>query len=100
MGDKWTRDLPLKLKFPRLHTLSLNVDSTVCEMGEWVNSGNEVDRTWDLCRRRELFVREKELEMQLSELLSTAQWRREVSDKRLWDDGDINYYTVRSGYKA
>ena len=39
--DKWIRDLLLKQKFPRLHSLSLNVDSIMCEMGEWVINSNE-----------------------------------------------------------
>ena len=70
--DKWLGEVPLKQKFPRLHSLSLNSDSTFCEVVEWVNNGNGVGMLWNLCWRRELFVWEKELEAELSMLISTA----------------------------
>jgi len=95
--DKWIGEVSLKQKFPRLHTLSLNSDSTVCEVVEWVKNGNGVRTSWNLRYRRELFVWEKELEVELSILISTAQWRKELADEWLWEDGDLNCYTVRSG---
>ena len=60
--DKWIGDLPLKHKFLRLHSLSLNVDSLMCEMGEWVINSNEGEIRWGLCWRRKLSVWEKKLE--------------------------------------
>jgi len=33
-------------------------------------------------------------------MLSTAQWRREVSEGRIWEDGDPNCYSVGARYKA
>jgi len=50
--------------------------------------------------KRVFFVWEKELEKQLLMLLLTAQWRMDVFDERIWEDGDPNYYSVGVGYKA
>jgi len=40
-NDKWVGNLLLKEKFPRLYSMSLNKESLVCEMGEWVKNKTE-----------------------------------------------------------
>jgi len=86
--DKCIGKLPLKWKFPRLYSLSLDVDDVVCEMGERVIIGNVVGFNWCLHWRRDFFVWEKELEVQLLELLANSRWQKEGSERILWEDGE------------
>jgi len=50
--DKWVGNLQLKQKFPRLHFLSPNKESAVCEEGKWVIVSNKVDIRKSLNWRR------------------------------------------------
>jgi len=53
-----------------------------------------------LCWRRGLYDWEKELEVQLLALFSTAKWNRGLLDGWLWAEGDTDSYTVGTGYTA
>jgi len=54
------------------------------------NYGSVVDMRWGLCWRRGLFDWEKELEVQLLTLLSTAKWNRDLLDGCFWAEGDTD----------
>jgi len=69
-------------------------------MSERGNCGSVVGMKWGLCWRRGLFDWEKELEVQLLALFSTAKWNRDLLDGWLWAKGDTNSYTVGAGYTA
>jgi len=60
--------------------LSLNKETVVCEVGNWVTVGNMAVIRWNLDWRRKLFVWEQELEGRLLALLSTVKWNREMLD--------------------
>ena len=98
--DKWVGDLPFMQKFPRLYSLSLAIEKVVCEVGNWVSLDSKAFTRWNLNWRRGLFVWEQELEGQLLALLSTIKWSREMLDKWIWEDGDIENYTAGSRYMA
>jgi len=47
-----------------------------------------------------LFDWEKDLEVQLLALLSTAKWNRDLLDGWVWVERDIESYTVGAGYRV
>jgi len=98
--DKWVGDLPFMQKFPRLYFLSLDKEKAIFEVGNWVNVGSKAVIRWNLNWRRGLFVWEHELEGQQLALLSTVKVNREMLDKWIWEDDDIENYTAGSGYMA
>jgi hypothetical protein len=91
--DVWLGDLALCVKFPRLFSLSSQIDATV---GELFHSEGE-SRTWSFIWRRRLFQWEEDLVMQLFVLLDPVLLNFEV-DRWCWKINPVDGFSVKSAF--
>ncbi|MCI29399.1 putative ribonuclease H protein, partial [Trifolium medium] len=93
--DPWLEGEPLRIQFQRLFQASSQSDSTVGEMGSWV----EGHWVWDLRWRRNLFVFEINLLESLIEMLNRATIST-TDDFWFWKHDPSGSYSVKSAFLA
>jgi hypothetical protein len=86
---KWCGDMPFKLKYPRLFSLSSQKEASI---GDLVSNG-ECSLLW----RRTLFVWEDQLVVELLVELEGTTWS-DKEDRWRWELEDIGIFTVKSAY--
>jgi hypothetical protein len=91
--DNWVGNTPLCKLFPRLFLVSSQTDNCVNQMGEW----RDGVWCWKLNWRRNLFVWEGELLVQLLELLRHINLSL-VDDSWKCEIGADGEYSVKDGY--
>jgi hypothetical protein len=91
--DIWIDSRPIREVFPRLHSMSNQLDCTVHSMGRWVDDC----WYWELSWRRQFFVWEENLVHQLMRMLSRVNLDS-TEDSWVSTIGDDGNYTVKAGY--
>lgn len=86
---KWCGDMPFKLKYPRLYSLSSQKEAPI---GDLVSDGE-----WTFLWRRTLFVWEDHLAVELLADLEGRTWSDE-EDRWRWELKDFGIFTVKSAY--
>jgi hypothetical protein len=89
--DRWVGMTPLCDTFPRLFKVSLQSESLIKDMGEWINETWQ----WKLDWRRRFFIREEESVKHLMEIIKLAPITKEEDS---WSYIDGGMFTVRHMY--
>jgi hypothetical protein len=92
--DVWIYDAPLSVVFPRLFSMSNQLDGTVNQFGGWVNDV----WNWEFVWRRNPFVWEEELIGQLLTKVARAEVKL-CEDAWVSLIGDDDVYSVKPGYQ-
>ncbi|KAK2452096.1 hypothetical protein QL285_011091 [Trifolium repens] len=87
--DIWIDSRPIREVFPRLHSMSNQLDCTVHSMGRWIDDC----WYWELSWRRQFFVWEEDLVHQLMRMLSCVKLDS-TEDSWVSAIGDDGKYTV------
>lgn len=93
--DKWVDGGPLRERFGRLFSLSMDKNGMVSDL---IRGGNEVG-VFKWRWRRELFQWELEPVGELENIISLAGFKRDGEDKWVWGKDSSGVYSVRSAYK-
>ena len=93
--DSWIgEETHLLEKYPRLHSISLQQDQFIQQMGDVKDSGWE----WDFKWRRPLFDSEIDLAVSFLEDIQGHRIRANSADQWVWVADPSGQYTVRSAY--
>jgi hypothetical protein len=92
--DIWVGDQSLEQRFPRLFNISTQQDMLIRNMGSWVNG---VWR-WELLWRRNFFVWEEVLFLELGEVINSVELS-EVDDSWTWKPQPDVGFTVKTLYE-
>jgi hypothetical protein len=93
-NDAWLGTVPLKDRFPRLFSISTLKEAKVAEAGIWVNNS----WCWSLTWRRNFFVWEEEMHIELMALLHGTS-PSVACDKWVWTEGAGGVFSVNSCYR-
>jgi hypothetical protein len=93
-SNVWIGGISLQSRFPRLFGISTQQEKLVCEVGRWENG---VWR-WELEWRRNFFVWEEELFLELMEVLAHVTITM-VDDRWVWNPGLEDGFSVKSTYE-
>ena len=87
-------EVPLKLKFPRLYELAINMMCSVAEAKWGIDAVGGGGRVW----RRHLFAWEEESVRECSILLSNTILQDNIHDVWRWLVDPIHGYSVKGAY--
>ncbi|MCI13942.1 ribonuclease H protein [Trifolium medium] len=91
--DHWIGVAPLKEVFPRLYTISLQMDHTIQQMGEWVND----KWIWHIKWRRIFFTWEEVMSRNLWNLIGEVNITKQP-DSWYYANGDMYTFGTVEGY--
>ncbi|KAL6508843.1 hypothetical protein OROHE_021402 [Orobanche hederae] len=93
---RWCGEQPLKLRFPRLFTLSAAKEGLIGEMGRWENGGWNCDFNW----RRMLNDRERGWVENMADELLRQPLSECRTDRWLWGQKADGVFNVKEAYAA
>lgn len=89
--DTWLSDVPLKILFPRLFSISSVQDCMVADFGLWRGDL----WCWNCSWRRNLFAWEVDLQVQLQDTLAPVVVSRDGTDGWVWLEDPSKSYSVK-----
>lgn len=93
-NDSWLGTDIIKVKYPRLFSISIQQNLNIKEMGHWRNGTWQ----WEFRWRRNIFNREESLVEELRQQVDSVTLSEGVADKWIWSKEEGGIYSVKSAY--
>lgn len=92
--DNWVDEECLKIKFPRLFSLSSQKNAKICEMGSQINDS----QVWELNQSRQLSPKSREQAESLFNIISCYLPSIAGNDIWIWKNNPKGIYTTSAAY--